>query len=294
MDQLDALRIFAAVADFKSFSAAARARGVSATAASRAINDLERALGVTLLRRTTRSVQLTHEGASYLEHCRNALLELDDAARSLRNESSEPRGLLIVTAPVVYGRQKVLPAIANLMSIYPLLNVRLMLLDRVVRLADEGVDVAIRIADLSDSALHAVRIDETRRVLVASPDYLAQHGTPSTVSDLHNHSLFVFDNFAPNGEWRFGGENSPVIHLEPRFISNSVETVIDASIAGMGIARALCYQVDDHVRNGRLVYVLPEFNPPTVPVSLVFQANRAKSPNVRALINVMKNFKSAT
>src|SRR5215472_8885646 len=172
MDRFEALRTFVAVADNRSFAEAARRLRISPTAASRAITDLEESLGVTLLRRTTRSVGLTPEGAAYLERCRLALDELDDAARSLRGKNAQPRGALIVTAPVVFGRLHVLPIVTKLLRMHRQLDVHLVLIDRVIRLVEEGVDVAVRIGDLSDSSLHAVHVADVRRVLVASPAYL--------------------------------------------------------------------------------------------------------------------------
>jgi len=227
---------------------------------------------------------LTPEGVAYFDRCRAVLDELDDAARSLRGEDAEPRGALIVTAPVVFGRMHILPIVTGLLRAHPQLNVQLMLTDRIIRLAEEGIDVAVRIADLSDSALHAVRLMDVRRVLVASPAYLAERGTPAEVSHLHHHDLIAFDRFTPNGEWRFTQSGRPAIHCRPRLETDSVEAAIDAAIGGLGITRALCYQVDAHVRAGELCYILGEFEPPAMPVSLVFQANRRGSPNVRALI----------
>jgi DNA-binding transcriptional LysR family regulator len=290
MDRLDTLRLFAAVAEKGSFAEAARAGRVSPAAASRAIAELERELGVPLFRRTTRSVGLTSEGAAYLESVRTSLELLDEAGRSLRGADAEPRGEMVVTAPVVFGRLHILPLVTRLIDAHPGLNVRLMLMDRVVRLVDEGIDVAVRIADLSDSALHALRVAEVRRVLVASPAYLERHGAPANVAQLHDHALIAFDTFAANGEWRFGPQGRPAIHIAPRLTTNSVDAAIDAAIGGFGIARTLCYQVERHIRDGRLVYLLPELDPPPVPVSLVYLANRQASPNVRTLINEAKAY----
>jgi DNA-binding transcriptional LysR family regulator len=284
MDRLEALRAFVAVSDHRSFSEAARALRISPTAASRAIAELERDLGVALLRRTTRTVGLTAEGAAYLERCRRALDELDDAARALRGENTEPHGPLIVTAPVVFGRLHILPIINHLLREHAQLEAQLMLTDRIIRLVEEGIDVAVRIAELADSALHAIRVTEVHRVLVASPAYLVERGTPAAVADLLQHALIVVDNMAPNGEWRFTASGRPTIHCKPRLLTNTAETAIDAAADGLGIARALSYQVEAHVRAGRLRYVLSEYDPPPVPVSLVFQASRRGSPNVRALI----------
>ncbi|MFO1057463.1 MAG: LysR family transcriptional regulator [Dongiaceae bacterium] len=284
MDRLTALRTFVLVSEHQSFVEAARRMRVSPTAASRGIADLERALGVTLLRRTTRAVNLTPEGAAYVERCRRVLDDLDDADRSLRGEDEEPRGTLFVTAPAVFGQMHVLPIVTDLMRRHRQLAVRLMLSDRVVRLVEEGIDVAVRIADLSDSALHAVRLADVRRPLVASPAYLAARGEPRQVADLHDHDLIVFDRFAPNGEWRFTAEGRPAIRCVPRLLTDSVEASVGAAVAGAGIARVLSYQVADHVRAGRLRYVLEPFEPPAWPIHLVFQANRRRTPNVGAFI----------
>lgn len=284
MDRLTALRTFVLVAEHHSFAEAARRMRVSPTAASRGIADLERALGATLLRRTTRSVSLTPEGAAYFERCRRVLDDLDDADRSLHGEDAEPRGPLMISAPVVFGRMHILPIVNTLLARHQQLSAQLSLSDRVVRLVEEGVDLAVRIADLSDSALHALRITEVRRVLVASPAYLEANGEPSEVAQLHDHKLIAFDNFAPNQEWRFTAEGRPAIRIQPRLTTNDVGASLDAALAGVGIARVLSYQVQDHVREGRLRYLLEPFEPPRVPINLVFQANRRRTPNVSAFI----------
>lgn len=288
MDRLGSLKTFVAVAQRGSFSEAARALHISPTAASRAIGDLEDSLGVLLLRRTTRSVSLTPEGAAYLDRCRIALDELDDAERSLRGETAEPRGVLRLTAPEMFGRLHIVPIALRLMAAHPALHIELILTDRLVKLVEDGVDVAVRIGDLSDSAMHAIRVTELHRLLVASPDYLAQRGTPESVAHLHGHDLIMFDNFAPNGEWRFGASGKPAIRIEPRLTTNNVSAAVCATFAGGGIARLMCYQVAEHVRTGELAYLLTEFTPLSVPVNLVFQAKRRAAPNVRAFIEAAK------
>jgi DNA-binding transcriptional LysR family regulator len=289
MDRLDSLRTFIAVADKGSFTEAARSLNVSGTAATRGVAALEAALGVTLFMRTTRSVRLTEDGAAYLERCRAALADLDDAAEMLRRRTSEPRGTLVVTAPVVFGRLHILPVVTQLLGRFPALDVRLMLIDRVVRLAEEGIDVAVRIADLSDSALHALRVAEVRRVLTASPDYLAQHGEPKSATELHEHVLISFDQLAgANSEWRFGATGKPTIRIAPRLTVNSADAAIAAARAGLGIVRTLSYQVAEDVAAGRLRPVLAELEPPPVPVNLVFQASRRSSPNVRTFLDTAK------
>ena len=285
MDRLDRLRVFVAIADKASFTEAARALGVSPTAASRGVAELETSLGVALLRRTTRSVALTPEGAAYLERCRRVLEELDDAARSIRGDKADPRGLLIVTAPVLFGRMHILPIVTRLLRAYTELDVRLGLTDRFTRLVEEGVDVAVRIGDLADSSLHATRVAEVRRVLVASPAYVAARGAPATAADLSDHDIIAFEGFILNGEWRFGPKLETVVRCEPRLVTDSIEAAIDAAIEGIGIARALSYQTDHHVAAGRLNYLLSDVEPPPWPVNLVYQANRLRAPNVRAFLD---------
>ena len=273
MDRLDILRTFIMVADKGSFAEAARALRVSPTAASRAIAALEEELGVPMFRR-----------------CRLAVGELDDAARSLRGESAEPHGMLVVTAPVVFGRMHVAPIVATLLRAHPKLDVRLSLMDRVVRLVDEGVDIAVRIADLADSALHAMRVAEVRRVLVASPAYLAERGTPKAITDLHDHDLIAFDTLTQAGEWRFAGAGRAAIRFEPRLTTNDVTAAIEAAINGLGIVRVLSYQVVHHIAAKRLVFVLDKFEPAPVPVNLVYPANRQRSANVRAFLDVARTY----
>ena len=290
MDRLTALRTFILVAEQKSFAKAARRLRVSATAVSRAVGQLEDELGVTLLRRTTRSVSVSPEGATYIERCKRILEDLDEADRSLRGEGSEPRGTLTVTAPAMFGRLHILPVINGLMRAYSGLNVQLSLTDRVMRVVEEVMDVAVRIADLPDSALHAIRIAETRRVLVASPDYLAERGEPSDPLQLHDHDLIVIDTQSPNNEWRFTAEGRPAIRCEPRLFTNSVEAAVESAVQGLGVARTLSYQVRDHVRAGRLIYILKDMEPPPAPVSLVFQANRQRTANASAFMAACQHY----
>jgi DNA-binding transcriptional LysR family regulator len=288
MDRLEMLRTFVAVADHASFTEAARRLHVSPTAASRAIAALEQSLGKPLLRRTTRSVRLTEDGATYLARCRIALADLDDAALALRGDGATPGGTLVITAPVTFGRLHILPIVTELLRTYPALKAELTLIDRIVRLVDEGIDLAVRIGDLSDSSLHALKLGEVRRTLVASPAYLAAHGVPANVPGLHGHALISFTELERSHEWRFGSAGKPAIRVEPRVTLNGADAAIEAAAAGVGIARVLSYQAMDAIASGRLVTVLDEYAPPPVPVHLVFQANRRASVNVRAFIDAAR------
>jgi DNA-binding transcriptional LysR family regulator len=288
MDRLDRLRLFVAVADHGSFVAAARELRVSPTVASRAIQALERELGTALLLRTTRSVRLTGEGAAFLERCSHALAELDEARREIEGGVTEPSGLLVVTAPTVLGRIHVRPILVSLLRNYPNLRLRLLLTDRVVRLAEEGVDVAIRIAELADSSLVAVRLGTVRRVLVASPDYIARRGNPASPAALSDHDILLFEGFAPAGELHLAPTQPPIACRSPLFESDSVEATIDVVLDGCGIAQLMSYQVVDAVAAGRLVLLLEDYAPPPIPVSAVFPANRQRSPSVRAFLDAAR------
>lgn len=288
MDRLESLRTFVAVAENMSFAEAARRLRISPTAASRAVAALEQSLGAALFRRTTRSVRLTDEGATYLERCRAALADLDDAALALRGDGATPGGRLVVTAPVTFGRLHILPVALGLLRAHPALEVELTLIDRVVRLVDEGIDVAVRIGDLSDSSLHALKVAEVRRVLVASPAYLAAHGAPESVVALHGHALISFTELDRAHEWRFGTAGKPAIRIEPRLTLNTADAATAAAIDGVGIARVLSYQALDAIAAGQLVTILDGFAPPPVPVHLVYQANRRATVNVRAFIDAAR------
>jgi DNA-binding transcriptional LysR family regulator len=233
-------------------------------------------------------VRLTVEGATYLERCRVALTELDDAALSLRGDGATPGGRLVIAAPVAFGRLHILPLVTGLLATHPALDVELTLIDRIVRLVDEGVDVAVRIGDLSDSSLHALKVAEVRRVLVASPAYLAAHGPPANVPALHGHALISFTEIDRAHEWRFGPTGKVAIRIEPRLTVNTADAAIAAAVAGAGITRVLSYQAIDAVRSGKLVPVLDALSPPPIPVHLVYQANRRASVNVRAFIDAAR------
>lgn len=287
MDRLDILKVFIAVADHRSFAEAARRMRVSPTAATRAVAALEDDLGVAVLRRTTRAVALTDEGAAFLERCRHALAELEDAQRAAKGETASPHGALVVTAPVVFGRMHIAPILADLLRAHPLLKVTLTLTDRNVRLIDEGIDVAVRIGDLSDSSLIARQVASVRHVLVASPQYLASHSALSSPADLRSHSLIVLDSLTPNGEWRFDASKAKPIKVEPRLLTNDVATAMDAAVSGLGIARLLSYQVKDHLAHGKLARVLDSFAPNPIPVTLLHARTRQASANVKAFVDAV-------
>lgn len=282
MDRLARIRVFQMVSDLNSFAEAARQLRITPVAASRAVSALEEEIGVTLLRRTTRSVRLTEQGSEYLERTRHALSALEDAAEAVRAGNAGPRGLLLVTAPVLFGRMHVMPIVEKLLREHHALSIRLILVDRVVRLAEEGIDIAVRIGPLPDSSLRAVALASVQRVLVASPDYLARHGTPASEADLMAHDLIAFETASLDEEWRRPGNRSP---MEARFLTNSVDATVAAAIGGLGIARLFSYHVARELADGRLVRVLAANDEKVLPVSLVYQGGRQQSQSVRAFIS---------
>lgn len=287
MDRLRTLRTFICVAEQASFAEAGRRLNMSPTTVTRTIAALEASLGVQLLMRTTRSVRLTEEGALFLERCRVGLAEIDEAFDIVRGGRSEPRGTLTVTAPVMFGRQHVLPVVAELLRRYPELQVRLLLLDRVVRMVEEGIDVAVRIAELPDSSLHMLRVGQVRRVLSASPAYLATRGRPTSLSGLRHHDVIrVEDEIGPHRGW--GLDEVRRSGRPARLSVNHMDAAIAAAVAGLGVVRTLSYQVADDVAAGRLEHILPDDAAPALPVSLLFQNGRRDHPNVRAFIDAAK------
>lgn len=287
MDRLRTLRTFISVAEHRSFAEAGRRLSLSPTTVSRTIAALETSLGVQLLRRTTRSVSLTEEGALFLDHCRAGISEIEQAYDVLQGRRSAPSGLLTVTAPVLFGRLHIQPAVTQLLASFPELRVRLLLLDRVVSLVEEGVDVAVRIAELPDSALHMTRVGEVRRVFTASPAYLAVHGRPTSLAELAQHQLiWVEDELGPHRGW--GLDEIRRSGHAPRFSVNNTEAAVAAAVADLGVIRTLSYQVTEQLASGQLELLLAEDNAPRLPVSLLFQGGRRNHPNVRAFIDAVR------
>lgn len=288
MDRLAAFETFVAVAREGSFSAAARRLRCSPQAVTRGVAGLEAHLGLRLLHRTTRAVSLTGEGASLLPRAERLLAELADAERELRGSGAEPGGELYVTAPVAFGRLHVMPAVTDLLARHPRLDVRLLLVDRNIRMFEEGIDVAVRIGALADSALHAVRIGTVRQVIVASPGYLARHGVPTGPADIPSHHLIASTGPRGANEWRFGTRRDAGEAARRRLRVNTVDAALVAAEAGLGLANFLSYQVADALAAGRLVEVLRPDEPEPLPVSLLFEAARSTAPATRAFIEAMR------
>ncbi|MGH6979134.1 MAG: LysR substrate-binding domain-containing protein [Brevundimonas sp.] len=271
MDRLEAMAMLAAAVETGSLSAAGRSLNVPLPTLSRKISDLEAHLGTRLLIRSTRSLKLTDAGEAYLMAARRILEEVAEAERSASGEYSAPRGDLMITAPVAFGRRRLEPVIVDFLAHYPEINVRLTLSDRNVHLIDDHVDVALRIGALPDSSLAAIRLGAVRQVVCASPAFLAAQGVPKTPADLAGLPCVTHDFMAPATMWTFGGDHGEMaVPIRSRFSVSTAEAAIDACIAGVGVTRLLSYQVCEAVGRGDLVVVLEPFEPALAPVSLVY------------------------
>jgi DNA-binding transcriptional LysR family regulator len=286
MDRFDSMRAFVAVADAASFAAAARQLGQSPPAVTRAVAALEERIGARLLHRTTRHVRLTDAGARYLIDAKRILAEVEEAEGSAAGAHAAPRGQLGLTAPVMFGRMYVAPIVLEFLARHPAVTARMLLADRLVDMMEEGLEVAVRIAHLEDSSMTAVRVGEVRRVVCASPSFLAKAGRPRTPADIARASLVTFATGPVPAPWVFAKDGAVERFVpQARFSANSNDVTIGAAEAGAGFVRALSYQVAPQVRAGTLEIVLPDYEEPPLPVHVVHVAGRRASARLRAFVD---------
>jgi DNA-binding transcriptional LysR family regulator len=289
VDRIDAMLAFVTTVELGGFSAAARELARSPASITRAVAALEQRTGSVLLRRTTRALKLTDAGARYLEACQRILAEVEAAEQAAARERATPQGLLAVTAPVTFGRLHVRALVDAFLEAQPQVQVRLLLLDRVVSLIEEGLDVAIRIAQMPDSSLMAAKVGEVRRVLCASPLYLERHKRPRKPSDLSAHDCISFSQITPSDVWGFStkrGGRLRQVKVRPRLTVNTADAAIDSALAGRGVTRVLSYQIQTELEQGRLIPLLESFAPPPLPVHVVYPAASASSAKLRAFIDL--------
>lgn len=286
MDKLRAMTNFVRIVEAGSLTGAARRLDTSLTSVVRNLAALEHALGVRLLNRSTRRLALTEEGREYFARCQRLLAELEEAEAVLSARQTEPAGRLAITAPAMFGRLHVGPVVAEFLAAYPAVRAELLLVDRVVDLLDEGIDLAIRIGQLPDSSLVALPVGDTRRVVCASPAYLARHGTPAHPRELAGHRCIRFTGLGQGAEWSFGGPAPGVrVSIADVLATNQVDAALDACVHGVGCGRFFSYQVDALVADGALSLVLADFEPPPVPVSIAYPHSRLLSSRVRAFVD---------
>ena len=270
MDRFDAIRTLLAAVDGGSLSAASRKLGVPLPTVSRQVSELEARLRTQLVIRTNRKLLLTDAGSAFVAAGRRVLEELEEAERAAAGEYRIPRGDLLVTAPIMFGKLHVTPVVLAFLAAYPEVNVRVVLFDHVIDLVENHVDVAVRIGHLPDSGLVAARIGEIHWVICASPAYLSTRGTPVAPDDLAQHDCIGFEGLQMVRTWPFGrGTNAKTVAIRPRFAANTADAIIEAAIAGIGIARLTSYQAVEAIRDGRLVSLLRGYSPEPLPVHLV-------------------------
>lgn len=270
MDRFDAIRTLLAAIDGGSLSAASRALGMPLPTVSRKVSELEAHLGTQIVVRTSRKLVLTDAGEAFVAAARRIMAELDEAERAASGEYRAPRGELLITAPILFGKLHILPIVLEFLGAYPEVDVRLILSDSVVDLVDNHVDVAARLGRLPDSGLVALRVGTVRWISCASPHYLAERGTPATPDELASHDCIAFEGLQTARSWTFArGVGAGPVTIRPRLGVNTADALIEAASAGLGVARMMSYQAAPAIRDRRLVTILDDYAPEPIPVHLV-------------------------
>lgn len=287
MPELEQLKVLVAVAEAGSFAAAARVLERSTAAVSRTVAALERQVGTRLVDRTTRSLRFTSAGQRFLDHARSVLDTLDRAIREAGEAHQELVGELGITAPLMFGRLHVAPVVLAFLEQHPRVRVRTLFTDRSVNLVDSGMQVAVRIGELPSSTLHAVPVDRVRRLVVASPSYLEKYGEPHSPEDLEHHRAIGFGHDVALARWRFRDPDGGAVEQgrpSMPLVVDDQYTALYAAMQGFGLATALSYQVREALLSGALRRVLVPFEPPPVPVHLVYLGGSQTPARVRALV----------
>jgi len=286
MDRLESMTAFVAVARAGGFSAASRALGIPLATISRRVGELESALGVRLLRRSTRQVVVTEAGQRFFAACQRALEDLRDAEEAVSNEDRTPRGELTITAPIAFGRLHLQPVALEFLAAHPQIKLRLQLVDRIVNIADEHIDAALRIAHLPDSRLIARTLGSIRVVVCASPAYLKARGAPQRPEDLMQHDCIAWSILGPRDTWWFQDSGREQQYpIRTRLATTLAESAVDAATAGLGLVQTTSYQASQAIGDGRLVIVLRRFECAVTPVSLVYARDRLLPLRLRAFVD---------
>ncbi|MDA9531065.1 MULTISPECIES: LysR family transcriptional regulator [unclassified Bradyrhizobium] len=286
MDRLESMSVVLAVAEAGSLSAAARRQKMPLATVSRKVSELEEHLRTKLFHRSSRVLVPTDAGRSYIAAAKRILADLAEAERVASGEYTTPRGDLSVTTLVALGRLCLQPILAEFLAAFPEVDVQLNLQDRTLNLLDEHIDVALRVGDLADSGLIAVRAGEIRRVACASPAYLELRGIPKSPDDLSAHDCISYPPLQSPNIWRFKrGQTEYAVPVRSRFIASNLESAFDAARAGIGVTVAFSYLVADPLRSGELVALLQDFQPPPQPVNFVYSPNRFMPAKLRAFLD---------
>jgi DNA-binding transcriptional LysR family regulator len=287
MDRLESMTAFVCVARAGGFSAASRELGIPLATLSRRVAELESALGVRLLHRSTRQVVVTDAGRVFFAACQRALDDLRDAEDAVKSEYRTPRGDLMITAPIAFGRLHLQPVALDFLAAHPQINLRLQLTDKVLNIADEHIDLALRIAHLPDSSLTARTLGSTRLVVCGSPAYLKAHGAPVRPEDLMQHDCIAWATLGPRDTWWFRSDSATAKQtpIRTRLATTLAESALDAAVAGIGLVQTTSYQASQAIAAGRLVVLLRKFECATTPVSLVYVRDRLVPLKLRAFID---------
>ncbi|MCU6498213.1 LysR family transcriptional regulator [Rugamonas sp. FT107W] len=290
MGQFRQISTFVEVVSKGSLSAAARAEGIAPAMIGRRLDALETRLGVKLLQRTTRKLALTNEGAAFLEDCQRILAELEEAETAVAERSAHATGHLMISAPAGFGRQHVAPLIPSFLAEHRDVSVTLNMSDRVVDIVGEGIDVAIRIASLSDSSLVSVKLADNERVVVAAPSYLKRHGEPKSLADLAKHNCLAISSEGSQRGWTFrdNGKNV-VVKVSGNMGSNDGQVLHDWALAGKGLAWRSMWEVGNEIEAGKLQTVLNEHSAPGNDIYAVFAQRRHLPLRIRAFVDFLRH-----
>jgi len=286
MDKFGAMETFVRIVERGSQTAAANALDTSLPTVVRILAALERHLGVKLLRRPTRRIRLTEEGALYLDHCRAILSATNEAEETLIAREAELRGNLTVGASVMFGRRYVAPIVSDFLRRHPKVTIDLRFGDPVLNLDQEHMDVAVRIAHLKDSSLVAIPVGQVRRVIYATRQYLRTHGVPKVPDDIRAHRCVKHTGLTPRNEWHFRvGRRNVAIPIISRISCNEIDSSLSACVDGLGLGMFLSYQVGPLRKSGRLKYVLEQFEPEPIPVHVVYAHSALLSNRMHAFVD---------
>lgn len=286
MNRFESMQILVAIEDNGSLSQASRKLKIPLASVSRKLSELEDHLKVKLLSRTTRAIEFTEYGKSYVSFCRRILEEVDQAERTVSGEYLAPKGQLTLTAPVVFGKMHLIPIVGDFLKANPDVDVRLILSDHSMDLLEDKIDLALRIGELVSSGLIAARVGEIRQITCAAPGYLKKNGSPKNPKELKDHDCVSFTVLNSANKWTYFDKKTKVIvPVHSRLEVTTSEAALEASALGVGITRALSYQVAGYLKTKKLEIILQDFEPKPWPVHLVYPGGKAIPTKLRAFLD---------
>lgn len=289
MDTLTSMDLFVKAVDTGSFSATARQMGLTPSAVSKQISRLEDHLGARLFNRTTRRLAPTEEGRAYYERCRRILADIDEAESAISQLNAEPRGVLRINMPVVFGRRHVVPALAGFLTRYPQVRLEVSMTDQFVDPIAEGADMLIRVGELKDSSLISRKLADARRVIAAAPDYWNRHGRPQEPRDLERHNCLIYSYLSSGNSWRMQGPDGKdyLVPTNGNIASNNAEALLEAALAGIGVINLPTWMVGQDLCAGNLEEVLQAYSKPEPAVHAIYPPGRHLSAKVRAFVDYL-------